>query len=327
MRRPMIEEEGCWLENTHLRVQVLPMQGGGLGRFDWLGRGVAFPLLRPCIPSPADGSQAFDPNRLACYALVPWSNRISCGGFDFAGTSVALSPNCPGEPYPIHGSGWRRTWTTQSHSADEVQLVLDEQVPDAYTYRAMLTYALREDSLEVKLCVTNTGDAALPFGLGLHPFIALHDGVTLHAPAARVWQNDGFSPLPLENVSVPSNWDFRQPKALPSEVLNHCFLPWSGKATVHWLRQRLRLHILADVDAFLLYTPGEADFFCFEPVDHPIDAVHLPGGPLAHGMTALAPGEHLCRHFCFRVEDDDAPLAIPSVAAAFGRGEPREPTP
>lgn len=312
----MIEDGRCWLENTHLRVQVRPTQGGGLGRFDWLGRDAAFPLLRPYESAHPEESAAFDPNRLACYPLVPWSNRISCGGFNFAGTSVALSPNCPGEPYPIHGSGWRRAWTTQSHTADEIQLVLDERALDAYSYRAMLTYALREDSLEIELCVTNTGNAVLPFGLGLHPFIALHDGVTLHAPAARVWQNDGRSPLPLENVPVPTGWDFQQPKALPNEVLNHCFLPWSGQATVHWPGQGMCLHMAADVDAFLLYTPRDADFFCFEPVDHPIDAVHLPGGPLAHGMTALASGERLCRHFVFRVE-----------AAACGTGDPREATP
>ena len=127
----MTEAESCWLENTQLRVQVLPAQGGGLGCFEWLGRDVALPLLRPYRPAPADDGAAFDPNRLACYALVPWSNRISCGGFEFAGTSVALSPNCPGEPYPIHGSGWRRTWTTQSHTAGEVRMVLDERTPDA----------------------------------------------------------------------------------------------------------------------------------------------------------------------------------------------------
>ncbi|MBE1162016.1 aldose 1-epimerase [Dyella acidiphila] len=325
MQGPRIEEQACWLENKHLRVQVLPAQGGGLGSFEWLARDAAFSLLRPYRAAPANDGAAFDPNRLACYPLVPWSNRISGGGFDFAGTSVALSPNCPGEPYPIHGSGWRRSWAVQSHGGEQIQLRLDERAPDGYSYRAMLTYALRGNALEIGLSISNTGDAALPFGLGLHPFIALHDGVSLHAPAARVWQNDGRSPLPSANVPVPADWDFRQPQVLPREVLNHCFLPWSGEASVNWPRQGMRMQILANVDAFLLYTPDDADFFCFEPVDHPIDAVHLPGGPLAHGMTALAPGEHLCRHFSFRVEDAGAAAAPPSPGTAFG--DPHESTP
>ncbi|EGD00669.1 aldose 1-epimerase [Burkholderia sp. TJI49] len=51
----------------------------------------------------------------------------------------------------------------------------------------------------------------------------------------------------------------------------------------------------------MLYTPPGEDFFCFEPVDHPINAVNLPGGAAAHGMTLLAPGERLTRRFAFTV--------------------------
>ena len=58
----------------------------------------------------------------------------------------------------------------------------------------------------------------------------------------------------------------------------------------------------ADADAYVLYTPPGEDFFCFEPVDHPINAVNLPGGATAHGMTLLAPGERLTRRFAFTVE-------------------------
>jgi aldose 1-epimerase len=43
---------------------------------------------------------------LACMPLVPWSNRVSGGGFEFNGVAYPLAPNCVGEPYPIHGDGW-----------------------------------------------------------------------------------------------------------------------------------------------------------------------------------------------------------------------------
>ena len=54
----------------------------------------------------------------------------------------------------------------------------------------------------------------------------------------------------------------------------------------------------------MLYTPPGEDFFCFEPVDHPINAMNLPGGAAAHGMTMLARGERLTRSFRFTVETD-----------------------
>jgi aldose 1-epimerase len=37
----------------------------------------------------------------------------------------------------------------------------------------------------------------------------------------------------------------------------------------------------------IVYSPNEnADFFCFEPVPHPVDAFHLSGSP---GLKDLAP--------------------------------------
>jgi aldose 1-epimerase len=71
---------------------------------------------------------------------------------------------------------------------------------------------------------------------------------------------------------------------------------------VMWPNRRLSLTISADTDYYVLYAPAGKDFFCFEPVDHPINAVNLPGGGEAHGMTALAPGESLSREFRFTVE-------------------------
>jgi aldose 1-epimerase len=62
------------------------------------------------------------------------------------------------------------------------------------------------------------------------------------------------------------------------------------------------LNICADADYYVLYTPPGEDFFCFEPVDHPINAMNLPGGAATHGMTMLARGERLTRSFRFTVE-------------------------
>ena len=45
---------------------------------------------------------------------------------------------------------------------------------------------------------------------------------------------------------------------------------------------------------YVVFSPaGDADFFCFEPVSHPVDAFNLPGPPAAHGLRVLEPGESL----------------------------------
>lgn len=288
--------------NDRLSVCLLPDAGGGIVRFDWLGRGLEVPLMRPCVASPERSPGHYEPNRLACYPLLPWSNRIAHGGFFHAGHRIALALNREDDAYPIHGSGWQRRWAVRQHEDDIAVLELVESAPGAYSYRAGMTYRLEDEMLRVDLRVTNTGVFSLPFGLGLHPFFPLHGGARLHAPANGVWLNDGFDPLPIRQEAVPAAWDFSASRPLPEGGLNHAFTGWTGQATIEWPEQALRLCIEAEANNYVLYVPADEDFFCFEPVDHPINAVHLPGGAVANGMTVLAPGESLERTFAFRAE-------------------------
>lgn len=283
------------LRNTYLRLGVLPGTGGGIARFDWLEDGG--PLLRPC-----DDPDTTEPNRLGCYPLLPWSNRIAKGGFTHEGHDVALAPNRSDEPYPIHGTGWQRPWTVAHHDATDIVLTLHDATAGAYAFRATQHYRLDGPSLEIRLRVTNTGDFVLPFGLGVHPFFPRDADTRLQAGASALWMNDGEDPLPIALMRVPPEWDFTKPRPLPRGGINHAFTGWPGQASVHWPSRSLRLHVDAQADVYVLYVPEGEDFFCLEPVDHPINAVHLPGGAVVNGMTALAPGQQLERLFRFRVE-------------------------
>lgn len=303
------------LNGAALAAGICPAFGGGMAYLDALSAGARVPLMRPLQP-PAMSADAFEPNRLACYPLVPWSNRIDHGGFDMDGVRVALPRNRDDDAYPIHGTGWQRGWRIERQAPEELVLMLDDAMPDAYAYQAEQRYMLRNDTLHVALKVRNDGKAALPFGLGLHPFFLHHGDSRLRAAATHVWLNDGHSPIPVERADVPPAWDFRGGRALPEEDLNHCFVGWDGRATIEWPGLGLALDIAVDVDAFILYTPAATGFFCFEPVDHCIDAVHRPGGALANGMTRLAPGEQLARHFAFRVRPLAATAAPLSPFAA-----------
>jgi aldose 1-epimerase len=288
------------LTSPSLRLQLEPAWGGGLVRFDWIADGAAVPLMRPFEPAaaaPAGGVP--DPNRMACYPLIPWSGRVSGGGFSVGGRRVELPLNRADEPWPIHGSGWQRAWQVEEASASAATLVLEETAAGGYCYRASLQYALDDSTLSVRLSATNTGDAALPFGLGLHPFFPRHGDARLQAPAQGVWRNDGRTPLPVERIAVPAVWDFARDVPLP-DGLDNFFDGWNGRAAIRWPQHGLRLDIDADVDRYIVYVPAQRDFFCFEPVDHAADAVNLPGGAAANGMTLLAPGETLARQFFFR---------------------------
>lgn len=290
--------------NAALGVSVLSEAGGGIAGFDWHGRrGDSIPLMRPYSPAPRRSGQQVDPRQLSCFPLVPWSNRIADGGFTVGGRWIALPRNCEDEPWPIHGSGWQFPWQVEVHEACELRLSLRQRAANAYCYDAALKYAVHDDTLRVDLAVTNVGSTTMPFGLGLHPFFARRGGVRLLAPASEVWLNDGQTPLPTERVAVPAEWDFRTEHTLPESGLDHAFQAWTGEAMIHWPSDRLGLRISTNVDAFVLYTPANHGFFCFEPVDHPINAVHLPGGASNNGMTMLSPQAVLRRRFSFSVVD------------------------
>ncbi len=294
----------------------MPGVGGGIARFDWMRGRRRVPLFR----ASAHGLVR-DPNALACYPLLPFSNRIGAGRFMFEGRAVTVAPNREGERYPLHGTGWQRAWRVESAGARRAVLSLDEcgqsssgrrspgrsdSGPPAsgrpYSYRATQDIELADTTLTIRIGIENRGDVTLPFGIGLHPFIVREPGTLLLAPAQGVWLS-GRDWLPTRRVPTPAAYRFGVAYPLPREiVVNHAFTGWCGRARVLWPERGLALDIEADMHDYVLYTPAGENWFCFEPVDHPIDAVNLPGGAVRHGMTALAPGARLTRTFRFTVD-------------------------
>ena len=294
-RKASRASERLTLSTPALHLELAPGIGGGVTRFDWNCGQDRIPLFRA-----APESGVSDPTDLACFPLVPFSNRIGRGRFRFDGRDIELAANREDERDPIHGTGWQRAWTIESHDSEHVVLSLDEK-GTPYRYRAVQRFELVDTSLTVRVSVENRGAATLPFGIGLHPFLPRTPQTLLLAPAAGVWLA-GRDWLPTRHLRVPSSYGFGVAYPLPARMINHGFTGWIGRARVLWPERGLALDIDTDADQYLLYTPRGADWFCFEPVDHPINAVNLPGGASAHGMTVLAPGQSFERTFRFTVD-------------------------
>ena len=289
------------LEDGPVRVDVLPEAGGGVLRFDWLGDGNVVPIFRPGEPDAA----LRDPRALACFPLVPWSNLIGGGGFVFEDRSVEVPLTRADEPYPLHGHGWLMPWrvVSQTEASAELAAAVDRGQP--FRYSARLRYTVRGNALHVSLSVRNDG-APLPFGLGLHPFFPRTPDVRLQARADAMWQA-AQDHLPTVLQAPPADADFRTLRPLAAgAAINHSFEGWDGHAEIVWPSRRLSLSMTADASRYVLYTPTAYDFFCFEPVDHAINAHNLPGLPQDHGLTVLAAGEGLERRYQFTVSRSDA---------------------
>ncbi|NBA95467.1 aldose 1-epimerase [Pseudomonas sp. R5(2019)] len=232
------------------------------------------------------------PRRLACYPLAPWSNRIAEGGFERPDGWLALAPNTEHDPYPIHGSAWQQGWHVDHHSERRARLTLDSELP--FAYQATLDVHLHEGCLNLDLQVIHRDPLAAWHGLGLHPYFPRYPGTQLLAPARQVWLGDTGC-LSSRPAAIPVEWSFDTQRALPSTAVDHAFSGWEGGCRIVQPEAGYVLDCQASgAEYYLLFCPTGQDFFCVEPVSHPINAHHLPARP---GLRLLHEGERTSLSF------------------------------
>ncbi|QRX82728.1 aldose 1-epimerase [Glaciimonas sp. PAMC28666] len=296
LSQPLTSVRMIELQSATQRLQVLPTLGGSIAAWDWkLGQQWS-PLLRQW-----DGKSK-DRYAMACFPLVPWSNRITEGGFMHQGQHYPVLENRPGEPYPIHGDGWLQKWRVASHTSDTIQLTLKSNRFDGnpHSYRCSQTLTLSDNGLSITLAVTHLGTESLPYGLGLHPYFPRNAETRFSSRAEGVWLS-GHDPIPTAHTRCfPQTWNYNQPAPLEGPMIDNCFSGWDGKALISYPDRGLQLSMTMDncSSYSLMYRPPGHDYFCFEPITHPIDAFHISGKP---GLVTLARGQTLLMKTHFRV--------------------------
>ena len=158
---------------------------------------------------------------LAGNILVPFSNRISGGGFDWAGIHHPLEQNFAGDPFPIHGDAFQREWTLQHHPTG-AQMDLAVGAFGPWRYRASQIFHLSETGVKIELSVTNTGASSLPFGCGFHPWFPRSAETRLRFSAKEVWMEDERH-LTTEQLCLSDapEWSFALGRALPETLINN----------------------------------------------------------------------------------------------------------
>jgi aldose 1-epimerase len=267
------------LRNADTRLMLDAAHGGAIREFSW--RGIA--ILRPTVAE-ADT----DPMLMACFALVPYANRIAGGRFTFEDHVVRLPRNWDRDPHPLHGQGWRAAWSVESVSASQATLAFAGGGDDwPWRYRAVQEFELLPDALVIRLSVENLSGSLMPALLGLHPFFPDAPLATVEARTRTVWLPDAQT-LPVQEVMTPAEWSFDRPRSIARVALDHCFDHWDGTAVVRWPDRILRLSATG-TRALHVYTPVNAAFFCLEPQTAAAGALNRHAGEFAR----LAPGERL----------------------------------
>ncbi|MBI5719307.1 MAG: aldose 1-epimerase [Burkholderiales bacterium] len=284
------------LEAAGQRLGLVPALGGGVAEWCLVREGVDHHLWRPW------SGASNDRYSLASFAMLPWSNRISGGGFEHRGRFEPMRPNRAGEPYPIHGDGWLQPWQVARQEARAIEIALASRGHggNPYHYEARQRFELHDDGLEQSVSVVHLGERPLPYGLGLHPWFPRSPGTTVQARVSGVWLC-GDDPIPTAHTThFPPGWDLGAGASMHGTLIDNGYSGWDGEATLRWPERGLVLRLTmmplqtprgpVPPAWCLIYRPPAGEAFCFEPITQPIDAFHLEGRP---GLVELARGEAL----------------------------------
>lgn len=189
------------LETAQARITLRPDLGAGLTGFDIRRGGEWLPVFRR-----VDAATAH-PFALSNIVLLPFSGRVSGGGFSFDGSFHALPRNMETERYPLHGNAFSLPWTTTDHSADRITLRLAAEGPGPFRYDAVLTFRLLGAGLEMAMTVTNRAAMRLPYGAGFHPwFVRDPDTTLMRPPAMSGWNMTTICPARMSRSRAIPTW-------------------------------------------------------------------------------------------------------------------------
>lgn len=171
--------------------------------------------------------------------LAPFANRIADARYTFEGRAHDLLPGARGaQRASRHGFVRDVDFAIAALHADAhaasvlLATAIGPQPGYPFALDLAVRYTLAADGLTLETTLRNVGPAAAPAFVGWHPYFRVGSGSLasweLNVPAACVIRTDAdFIPLPgpaaYRPLAQAPELDFRQPRALGAQALNHTY--------------------------------------------------------------------------------------------------------
>jgi aldose 1-epimerase len=271
------------------RLRLAPHLGGRVTALRLAPPGVAAAEI--LHPFPEDTTDLLRWPKGGLYPLVPYWGRIRDSLVSTETGAVALLPHPDAAPHTLHGPAHRHPWRATSSDATSATLAYahpgDAEWP--WPFRATLDIALpAAERCVIGLTIENTGGAAMPAGLGLHPYFAAAGATRLVLTGAQEWPMDAAM-LSLPTPSGPLAWDGPLEGPVTRQASG-----WGGRALLRRPGLDVALKASPELACLVLHRPANADWLCLEPVTHVADAFNLAAaGVECTGARTLASGERL----------------------------------
>nr|WP_315592204.1 aldose 1-epimerase [uncultured Cupriavidus sp.] len=238
------------------------------------------------------GFDAFQWPKAGSYPLLPFSNRIREGRFNWHGQQVEL-PAHPGQAHAMHGFGHVRAWTVAEQGDDRILMTLRHEPSGSdwpWPVFAEQSLRLTDEGLDAVMTIRNGGDTTMPVGGGFHPFFARVPGLRIQFDAAHIWPADAGG-VATGRSAVGARESFLRERNLPESDFSIYYGGWKRFATLKRPDgAMLTIRAGEGLDHLVLHAPGGCDFVCLEPVSHVADAVNLAArGWEGTGLRVLEP--------------------------------------
>jgi len=298
------------IESSHWRLWLEPAQG-----MQWqaaaIRQGDSWLMVVPdCRQNTASRRSAVSDRTVdqrqgttlpaANFHMLPYSNRIRDGKFEFEGKTIQLEK---ADSHAIHGALRKLPWQVLDQAASSLTCHIDTRELSSVNWpwpmSSHLAYRLDGERLLATMTLNNIGSSNMPAGMGWHPyFIRQIKGASpvLTLPVSGVFPTVAGEILP-SGAAVPltAALDFRKARALdPDQRIDCCLSGLHDTVKIEWPGAELALSMRAsELCRYLVLFNPDAPHFAVEPVTNANDAFNLEQRGIDAGMQVLAPGESL----------------------------------
>lgn len=251
------------------------------------------------------------PFRSGIPLLFPWPGRVANGIFHFDGREIRLPINEPAHGHAIHGLTWNCAFRVVRRGPYYVHTELDSsssaELKRYWPYQFVLEVDYEVgNGLRVRARTRNTGDLAMPFGFGAHPYFHAPLGGAGTRADLTVQVPPAVSHWPLDQKMIPTGspvalagrLDLRSPQRLADGSFDDAFhLDPVRDHAAPCARlvnpaNRTVIEVRADAEfgEFVVFAPPDHEVVALEPYTCAPDAFNLAARGIASALRVLSPG-------------------------------------
>jgi aldose 1-epimerase len=292
------------IENNLLRLVVDPDKGACISAFFVNKENSWFSLM----PDTRTGSSDL---KAACFIMIPYSNRIENGRFNFEGKDYQLRNK---ENHAIHGDTRNRAWRIEGADSSKASFLFGSRehkdINWPWSFDAQVEYYLHQNIFTSKITVWNRSASVMPAGCGWHPYynrtiLFDEEPVYLKMNTRGVYPDAHDNRIPSGPPQLPGREkDFSEEKPLDRSLfLDSCYHGYDGNGYIFWPKSGIKATYKCSSCSHLLVFNPTKPFFAVEPVTNANNGVNLfSKEEFDSGIVPLAPNESLTASFSLQID-------------------------